>query len=41
MASSCIWQGWTQHAKTVVSDSPELVDFTIGLLNSVLNLPNC
>ena len=41
MASSCIWQGWTQHAKKVVSNSMELVDFTIGLVNSVFNLPNC
>ena len=30
----------TQHAKKVVSDSPGLVDFAIGLVNSVLNLPN-
>ena len=29
-----------QHAKKVVSDSPGLVDFAIGLVNSVLNLPN-
>ena len=28
-----------QHAKKVVSDSPGLMDFTIGLVNSVLNLP--
>ena len=28
-----------QHAKKVVSDSPGLVDFAIGLVNSVLNLP--
>ena len=28
-----------QRAKKVVSDSPGLVDFTIGLVNSVLNLP--
>ena len=27
-----------QHAKKVVSDSPGLVDFVIGLVNSVLNL---
>ena len=27
-----------QHAKKVVSDSPGLVDFAIGLVNSVLNL---
>ena len=33
--SNCI-----QHAKKVVSDSPGLVDFAIGLVNSVLNLPN-
>ena len=26
----------TQHAKKVVSDSPGLVDFAIGLVNSVL-----
>ena len=29
-----------QRAKKVVSDSPGLVDFAIGLVNSVLNLPN-
>ena len=29
-----------QHAKKVVSDSPGLVDFAIGLVNSVLNLPD-
>ena len=28
-----------QHAKKVVSDSPGLVDFAIGLVNSVFNLP--
>ena len=28
-----------QRAKKVVSDSPGLVDFDIGLVNSVLNLP--
>ena len=28
-----------QRAKKVVSDSPGLVDFAIGLVNSVLNLP--
>ena len=33
--SNCI-----QHAKKVVSDSPGLVDFAIGLVNSVVNLPN-
>ena len=32
----CIIQG----AKKVVSDSPGLVDFVIGLVNSVLNLPD-
>ena len=32
---------WTdQRAKKVVSDSPGLVDFAIGLVNSVLNLPD-
>ena len=30
----------TQCAKTVVSDSPGLVDFAIGLVNSVFHLPN-
>ena len=30
----------TQRAKTVVSDSPGLVDFAIGLVNSVFNLPD-
>ena len=28
------------HAKKVVSDSPGLVDFAIGLVNSVFNLPD-
>ena len=31
---------YRQHAKKVVSDSPGLVDFAIGLVNSVFNLPN-
>ena len=30
----------TQRATKVVSDSPGLVDFAIGLVNSVFNLPN-
>ena len=30
----------SQRAKKVVSDSPELVDFAIGLVNYVLNLPD-
>ena len=29
-----------EHAKKVLSDSPGLVDFAIGLVNSVFNLPN-
>ena len=29
-----------QHAKKVVSDSPGLVDFAIGLVKFVLNLPD-
>ena len=29
-----------QRAKKVVSDSPGLVDFVIGLVNSVFNLPD-
>ena len=29
-----------QHAKKVVSDSPGLVDFAIGLVIFVLNLPD-
>ena len=29
-----------QRAKKIVSDSPGLVDFAIGLVNSVLNLPD-
>ena len=29
-----------QCAKKVASDSPGLVDFAIGLVNSVLNLPD-
>ena len=29
-----------QRGKKVVSDSPGLVDFAIGLVNSVINLPD-
>ena len=29
-----------QRAKEVVSDSPGLVDIAIGIVNSVLNLPD-
>ena len=40
----CIWNltdEWVnQHAKKVVSNSPGLVHFAIGLVNSVLNLPD-
>ena len=35
-----ITQGRNQHAKKVVSDSPGLVDFAIGLVIFVLNLPD-
>ena len=39
----CIWNltdEWVnQRAKKVVSNSPGLVDFAIGLVNSVLILP--
>ena len=31
---------FAQRAKKVVSDSPGLVDFAIGLVNSVFNLPD-
>ena len=31
---------YPQGAKKVVSDSPGLVDFAIGLVNCVLNLPD-
>ena len=31
---------YIQRAKKVVSDSPGLVDFAIGLVNSVFNLSN-
>ena len=34
-----IRKGSTQCAKKVVSDSLGLVDFVIGLVNSVFNLP--
>ena len=30
----------SQRAKKVVSNSPRLVNFAIGLVNSVINLPN-
>ena len=40
----CIWNltdEWVnQRAKKVVSNSPGLVHFAIGLVNSVLNLPD-
>ena len=29
-----------QRAKKVLSDSPRLVDFAIGLVNSIFNLPD-
>ena len=29
-----------QRAKKVLSDSPGLVDFAVGLVNSVFNLPD-
>ena len=29
-----------QRAKKVVSDSPRLVEFAVGLVNSVINLPD-
>ena len=32
--SSPIFSSWNQHAKKVVSDSPELVDFAIGQVKS-------
>ena len=37
-----VWDfNWaTQHAKKVMSDSPGLEDFAIGLVIFVLNLPN-
>ena len=31
---------WVQHAKKVVSGSPGRVDLAVGLVNSVINLPN-
>ena len=31
---------FSQRAKKVVSDSPGLMDFAIGLVNCVLNLPD-
>ena len=31
---------WEQRAKKVLSDSSGLVDFAIGLVNSVFNLPD-
>ena len=33
------FMGEGQRAKKVVSDSPGLVDFAIGLVNSLFNLP--
>ena len=34
------WKQPTQRAKKVVSDSLGLVDFAVGLVNSVINLPD-
>ena len=34
------WAEIKQRAKKVVSDSPGLVDFAIGLVNSFVNLPD-
>ena len=34
------WAEIQQCAKKVVSNSPGLVDFAIGLVNSVVNLPD-
>ena len=34
------WNYGKQRAKKVLSDSPGLVDFAIGLVNSVFNLPD-
>ena len=39
-AVKCSTDRANQHAKKVVSDSPGLVDFAIGLVNSVRNLPD-
>ena len=39
-ADDKLLQTWSQHVKKVVSDSLGLVDFAIGLVNSVFNLPD-
>ena len=36
----CSYNDCVQRAKKVLSDSPGLVDFAIGLVNSVFNLPD-
>ena len=36
----CLSESCGQHAKKVMSDSPGLVDFAIGLVIFVLNLPD-
>ena len=36
----CDERALAQRAKKVLSDSPGLVDFAIGLVNSVFNLPD-
>ena len=38
--SSLLYIICTQRPKKVLSDSPGLVDFAIGLVNSVFNLPD-
>ena len=35
-----MYHNYIQRAKKAVSDSPGLVDFSIGLVNSVFNLPD-
>ena len=38
--STIMYHNYVQRAKKAVSDSPRLVDFSIGLVNSVFNLPD-
>ena len=40
MVSHIFFYFYKQRAKKVVSDSPGLVGFAIGLVNSVINLPD-
>ena len=40
LKSHLFFNSFPKRAKNVVSDSPGLIDFAVGLVNSILNLPD-